>query len=126
MKLSEWAKKPGISYKPAWRWVRQGKMPVPVEQTSTGMILVKEPEATTHTVALYARVSSTDQKADLDPQIASLVTYASHQGGKCSCCGQVLGSLPLGVRKWACPACGTQHDRDVNAAKNLLALALAG
>ena len=66
MKLSEWARKQGISYKTAWRWVRQGKMPVPFEQTPTGTILIKEPETTSHTVALYARVSSADQKADLD------------------------------------------------------------
>jgi len=80
MKLSEWARKQGISYKTAWRWVRQGKMPVPFEQTPTGTILVKEPEATARAVALYARVSSADQKADLDRQIARLVAYASEQG----------------------------------------------
>lgn len=44
----------------------------------------------------------------------------------CSCCGKVLEALPLDVREWDCPVCGTYHDRDVNAAKNLLALALAG
>ena len=80
MKLSEWARKQGISYKTARRWVRQGKMPIPFEQTPTGTILVKEPEAISHTVALYARVSSADQKADLDRQIARLVEYASQQG----------------------------------------------
>ncbi len=52
-------------------------MPVPFEQTPTGTILVKEPEAAARAVALYARVSSADQKADLDRQIARLVTYAS-------------------------------------------------
>ncbi|BDG60714.1 RNA-guided endonuclease InsQ/TnpB family protein [Caldinitratiruptor microaerophilus] len=41
----------------------------------------------------------------------------------CSCCGHVLEGLPLDVRAWDCPACGTHHDRDVNAARNLLALA---
>ncbi|MEX1386924.1 RNA-guided endonuclease TnpB family protein, partial [Hydrogenibacillus schlegelii] len=38
----------------------------------------------------------------------------------CSSCGYVLPELPLSVRAWTCPACGTHHDRDVNAAKNLL------
>jgi putative transposase len=43
---------------------------------------------------------------------------------RCSICGHVLGSLPLSVRQWTCPACGIQHDRDVNAAKNVLAVGL--
>ncbi|CAF0705357.1 hypothetical protein MPNT_90073 [Candidatus Methylacidithermus pantelleriae] len=66
MKLSKWAKKQGVSYKAAWRWVRQGKMPVPFEHTPTGTILVKEPQGSNDAVALYARVSSVEQKADLD------------------------------------------------------------
>lgn len=40
----------------------------------------------------------------------------------CSVCGHLLDALPLGVRHWACPRCGTDHDRDVNAAKNILAV----
>lgn len=80
MKLSEWARRQGISYKTAWRWVRQGKMPVPFEQTPTGTILVKETETTPQNVAVYARVSSVDQKADLDRQIARLVAFANEQG----------------------------------------------
>lgn len=39
----------------------------------------------------------------------------------CSSCGRVVGSMPLAVRSWECPACGAAHDRDVNAAKNILA-----
>ena len=38
----------------------------------------------------------------------------------CSTCGAVTGKMPLHVRRWTC-ACGTTHDRDVNAAKNILA-----
>ncbi|MGO0122447.1 RNA-guided endonuclease InsQ/TnpB family protein [Desulfothermobacter acidiphilus] len=42
----------------------------------------------------------------------------------CSVCGHVLSELPLSVRAWTCPVCGTRHDRDENAAKNLLKFAL--
>jgi putative transposase len=37
----------------------------------------------------------------------------------CSKCGYKAESLPLSIRKWTCPSCGTEHDRDVNAAINL-------
>ncbi|MFF1962373.1 RNA-guided endonuclease InsQ/TnpB family protein [Streptomyces sp. NPDC058232] len=39
----------------------------------------------------------------------------------CSVCGTLQGKMPLNVRTWTCAACGTTHDRDVNAARNLLA-----
>jgi putative transposase len=39
----------------------------------------------------------------------------------CSECGHVLESLALSHRKWICPACGVEHDRDSNAARNLVA-----
>lgn len=38
----------------------------------------------------------------------------------CSCCGCITGRKPLHVRKWTCPECGKIHDRDINAAKNIL------
>jgi putative transposase len=43
----------------------------------------------------------------------------------CSACGYMLAALRLGTRNWTCPDCGTRHDRDVNAAKNILAAGLA-
>ena len=45
----------------------------------------------------------------------------------CSQCGHVLEAeerLPLSVREWDCPVCGVHHDRDVNAAQNILNKAL--
>ncbi|MEV5827764.1 RNA-guided endonuclease TnpB family protein [Spirillospora sp. NPDC052242] len=44
---------------------------------------------------------------------------------KCSYCGHLLSGLSLAVRHWVCPDCGTRHDRDVNAAKNILAEGLS-
>jgi len=43
----------------------------------------------------------------------------------CSGCGHLLAELSLDTRHWRCPCCGTRHDRDVNAAKNILAAGLA-
>ena len=48
----------------------------------------------------------------------------------CSCCGSIPGSSPkgmgaLGMREWVCSECGESHDRDVNSARNILALALS-
>jgi putative transposase len=43
----------------------------------------------------------------------------------CSACGHLLAALRLSTRTWQCPSCGTRHDRDINAAKNILAAGLA-
>ena len=45
----------------------------------------------------------------------------------CSCCGSISANSPKGraglrIREWSCPECGALHDRDINAAKNILAL----
>lgn len=43
---------------------------------------------------------------------------------KCSCCGHLMEKMPLNVRFWVCPACQAEHDRDVNAARNIKAVGL--
>ena len=47
----------------------------------------------------------------------------------CSCCSQIDSNIPkgrtgLGIREWTCAKCGTWHDRDVNASRNILAVGL--
>ncbi len=39
---------------------------------------------------------------------------------RCSLCGQADGPKPLAVRTWTCGRCGTEHQRDINAARNIL------
>lgn len=63
----------------------------------------------------------------------TLLEYKAHRDGRCiaiadrwypstktcSACGHLLSNLSLGTRQWTCPTCGTRHDRDINAAKNI-------
>jgi len=80
MKLSVWAKENGLTYRTAWRMWRDGRLPVPAEQLATGTVLVHPPQAkAAESVALYARVSSGDQKADLERQLGRLAEYASKE-----------------------------------------------
>jgi putative transposase len=44
---------------------------------------------------------------------------------RCHACGHVVESLPLDIRQWTCPECGTAHDRDTTAALNIEAAGLA-
>ena len=44
----------------------------------------------------------------------------------CSNCGYVITSLDLNIRHWNCPSCNTVHDRDVNAARNILTIGTTG
>ena len=81
MKLSQYAKKAGISYKTAWRWYKAGTLDA--YQTPTGMVVVRDPPMErigTGRIALYARVSSADQKNDLERQVQRLRDYAAARG----------------------------------------------
>lgn len=76
MNLKQWAETQGIHYQTARRWFEQGRLPVPARKVG-GLILVDaaQPEAAGETV-IYARVSSADQKQDLDRQVARVTIWA--------------------------------------------------
>jgi predicted site-specific integrase-resolvase len=80
MRLSEYAKQMGVTYKTAFRWWKAGKLDA--YQLDTGTIIVRDPiESKTPTgVALYARVSTTGQKEDLERQVQRLKDYAASRG----------------------------------------------
>jgi putative resolvase len=80
MKLSDWADRQGIHYMTAWRWWKAGKLPVPAHQTDSGSILVDVASEAPGRTAVYARVSSHDQRADLDRQVSRMVAWATSQG----------------------------------------------
>ncbi len=94
MRLSQYAKKMGVSYKTAFRWWKAGKLDA--YQLDTGTVIVREPvpsEAPTN-VALYARVSSADQKEDLERQMQRLKDYAAAKGYRVT---KTIGELASGL-----------------------------
>jgi putative resolvase len=81
MKLSQYAKQTGISYKTAWRWYKAGTLDA--YKTETGTVIVRDvrdPKPPTGRIALYARVSSLGQKQDLERQMTRLKDYAAAKG----------------------------------------------
>ncbi|MBL8927535.1 MAG: IS607 family transposase [Pseudonocardia sp.] len=81
MNLKEWAASQGVSYATARRWYEAGTLPVPTYRAGR-LIVVGEPLAapqTGQTVA-YCRVSSHEQKADLERQAGRVLTGASGRG----------------------------------------------
>lgn len=80
MKLSTYAKKIGVSYKTAWNWYKAGKLAG--YQAETGTIIVTETDrpSSSFRVAIYARVSSAENKSNLDAQADRLVSYCAAKG----------------------------------------------
>src|SRR5215472_631580 len=78
MKLSVYAKQVGVTYKTAWQWWKAGQLDA--YQLPTGTVIVREPIAPVQGVALYARVSSADQKDEAERQMQRLREYAAARG----------------------------------------------
>lgn len=99
MRLADWARSQGVHPKTAYRWWREGTLPVPARQVSARMILVDEPVAGSEPgVGLYARVSSHDQRADLDRQVARLTDWAAQAGHRVVRVEAEVGSGMTGSR----------------------------
>jgi predicted site-specific integrase-resolvase len=81
MKLSSYAKKIGISYNSAWRMWKRGQ--IPGYQLPTGTVIIDPPELCSvpvHAAAVYARVSSSENKDTLERQAERLVIWCNAQG----------------------------------------------
>ncbi|AKS35877.1 IS607 family transposase [Mycolicibacterium goodii] len=95
MKLSEWARANGVHPQTAYRWFREDRMPVPARRLESGTIWVEAPAAgQAGRTVVYARVSSHDQRQDLDRQVARLVDWATSNG---HVVGEVVCEVGSGV-----------------------------
>jgi putative resolvase len=80
VKLAEWARVNRVHPQTAYRWFREGRMPVPAGRLASGTIWVDAaPGACGGRTVVYARVSSHDQRGDLDRQVARLAGWATGQ-----------------------------------------------
>ena len=81
MKLNDYAKEKGVRYETAWRWFRDGK--IKGRQIGRTIIVDEEKEqvdSISQKVAVYARVSSTENKSNLESQAERLVAYCTAKG----------------------------------------------
>jgi putative resolvase len=81
VKLAEWARANGVHPQTAYRWFREDRMPVPARRLEPGTIWVDAaPADESGRVVVYARVSSHDQRHDLDRRVARLTGRATANG----------------------------------------------
>jgi predicted site-specific integrase-resolvase len=79
--LKEWAGRQGVSYATARAWYHAGNLPVPARKVG-GLVLIGEPvtaERSAGQTVVYARVSSADQRPDLDRQVARVTRWSTGQ-----------------------------------------------
>lgn len=80
MKLSDYAKSQGVSYRTAWNWWKQGIIKGRQLPTGTILIDVEASVASTTVACIYARVSSSENKSNLERQAERLTQYAVAKG----------------------------------------------
>lgn len=78
MKLSDYAKSIGVSYKTAWRMWQRGELNA--EQLPSGTVIVKVDKPQKLGVVIYTRVSSAENKSNLDSQAQRLENYCTAKG----------------------------------------------
>lgn len=98
--MSEFAVRKDVTYMTAWRWFRDGKLPVRSEQMPSGTIIVFPDEPVGGgRVTIYARVASEGRSEDLGRQAARLKDYASGNGWTVVSVVDEVGSSLNGRRK---------------------------
>lgn len=93
MRLRQWAEQQGIHYLTAWRWAKDGKLPVPAKLINNVWI-IEEKQEKQEKVVLYARVSSSKAKNDLQSQIERLKLFSMSRGYQIS---EVVSEISSGL-----------------------------
>jgi len=80
MKLSQYAKQQGISYRTALRWFRDGTIQGYQAPSGTIIVTEREPVQAVQKVAIYARVSSSEHRENLERQAERVAQYCTVRG----------------------------------------------
>lgn len=100
--LREWALSQGVHSQTAYKWFREGRLPVPARKMGK-LILVGDlgnsPAQHRGRTVVYARVSSADQKPDLDRQVARVISWATEHGYEIGQVVTEVGSALNGKRR---------------------------
>src|SRR5947209_18370874 len=96
MKLSQYAKQQGISYRTALRWFRDGTIQGYQAPSGTIIVTEREPMPAVQKVAIYARVSSAEHRANLERQAERLTQYCTARGYQVA---QVVKEIASGVNE---------------------------
>ena len=84
-----------------------------------GMIQNRRLSRAISDLGLYEFRRQLEYKAHMRGSIVKVADRWYPSSKLCSCCGYKMESLPLAIRRWKCPVCQSEHDRDHNAAINL-------
>jgi putative resolvase len=101
IRLTTWAEQQGIAYITAFRWAQAGKIPG-LHRNVAGRLYVEVAGPVATRIALYGRVSSSDQKADLERQMGRLRDFAAASGMVVATEVSEIGSGLNGRRKKLC------------------------
>lgn len=80
MKLSHWAKKQGITYRTAWEYFRTGKLPMAYRLPGGAIVVPENIAPKRELIVTYARVSSSQNKNNLDKQSQRLIDFCNAKG----------------------------------------------
>ncbi|GAA3436809.1 RNA-guided endonuclease TnpB family protein [Kutzneria kofuensis] len=87
----------------------------------TGMVRNRRLARAIHDAGWAQFVRLLEEKAERYGRTVVTVSRWLPSSKTCSACGHVMDTMPLSVRAWTCPGCAAAHDRDANAARNILA-----
>jgi len=108
-------------HKQALTLIRDNQVVYVEDLNVAGMVLNRRLAKAIHDAGWSQFVRLIEEKAQKYGRIVHEVSRWLPSSKTCSACGHIMGEMPLRVRTWVCPGCGTVHDRDHNASVNILA-----